>query len=117
RINRSNQQGGSPHAKALRPLSLTPAMPPFFPPSGPSRGVGPSSWTQECSFSTGQYCLDARMVTVVPQSVPLLASKNFAQDLGDGLAALLEFTGAEAGWIGLSEREGLTFPVRLGTFA
>jgi len=51
------------------------------------------------------------MPTVVPESAWFTSRSALTQDLDEGLAALLEFTGAAAGWIGLTEEDGrLTFP-------
>jgi len=58
------------------------------------------------------------MPTVVPESARPTEKEDFAHDLREGLAALLEFTGASAAWVGLTQDDGrLAFPVRHGNIA
>jgi PAS domain S-box-containing protein len=57
------------------------------------------------------------MATVVPDSGREGAADERAQTLATILDSLLGFTGAAAGWIGLTDAQGrLTFPVRRGDF-
>src|SRR5262245_3309283 len=57
------------------------------------------------------------MTTVVPEIGGFQGPEDVAAFLGEVLDALLEFTGAAAGWIGLTGPDGrLTFPVRRGDF-
>ncbi|HEY1861600.1 MAG TPA: ATP-binding protein [Gemmataceae bacterium] len=58
------------------------------------------------------------MATVVPESAWPTGEQDLARDLGEALAALLEFTGAGAGWVGFTQADGrLVFPVRHGNIA
>ncbi len=57
------------------------------------------------------------MVTVVPEPDWLPRSGELISFLEETLDALLEFTGATAGWVGLADPDGrLHFPARRGTF-
>jgi signal transduction histidine kinase len=57
------------------------------------------------------------MPTIVPESARPVGPVDLVLDLSEGLTALLDFIGAEAGWIGLIAEDGrLTFPVRQGEF-
>lgn len=57
------------------------------------------------------------MATAVPESYPTDNLLEPAALLGEALDALLEITGAEAGWAGLPGRDGrLTFPAQRGDF-
>jgi PAS domain-containing protein len=58
------------------------------------------------------------MANVVPEKGGLQGPDGGADFLGQVLEALLEFTGAAAGWVGLVGADGrLTFPARRGDFA
>jgi signal transduction histidine kinase len=58
------------------------------------------------------------MPSLVPESARASVEEGLAQELGESLAAVLEFTGASAGWIGLQQEDGcLAFPVRQGAIA
>jgi len=58
------------------------------------------------------------MSSVIAELVETHAQREAELALGDALDALLEFTGATAGWVGRVGLDGrLTFPVRRGTFA
>jgi PAS domain S-box-containing protein len=54
------------------------------------------------------------MTLVVPNNTTGTKPSRLFQDLSDLLLSGLEFLGASAGWIGLQEAGGLTFPVRVG---
>jgi PAS domain S-box-containing protein len=61
--------------------------------------------------------VDARMTPVVPDKPTWAKPSRLIQELSDLVLSGLEFLGAQAGWIGLQETGGLTFPVRVGAFS
>jgi PAS domain S-box-containing protein len=57
------------------------------------------------------------MTLVVPESTATEKTAELFPDLSDLLESALEFIGAAAGWIGLQDGDGVTFPVRRGVFS
>ncbi len=57
------------------------------------------------------------MTPFVPQKTTVTKPGPLFQELNDLLLSSLEFLGATAGWIGLQQPGGLSFPARIGVFS
>jgi len=70
---------------------------------------------RRCLQAAAKLILDARMPGLVPESAARFGFQEPSSALGLALEALLEFTQAACGWIGLADPvSGLAFPVRRG---